>query len=153
MMSITNTIIKTIVYHLAFHSSAITESPLNVFNNHHELSFPSTRILFDRLLHDPLHSTSISRISRSVLVVLDALDECGSIFGQEELSDLLKDDIPTLHPNFVQQLRSLSKCCTIQMAEGKVLDVDWGSLPSYIDFARRSKSASRTFWTDRSRGR
>ena len=99
-MSITSTVSNTIVYHLACHSSAIAESLLNVFNNHHELSFPSTRILFDRLLHDPLHSTSISRISRPVLVVLDALDECGSILGQEELSDLLKDDISTLPSNF-----------------------------------------------------
>ena len=56
--SITSTVINTIVYHLACHSSAIAESLLNVFNNHHELSFPSTRFLFDRLLHDPLHSTS-----------------------------------------------------------------------------------------------
>ena len=56
--------------------------------------------MFDRLLHDPLHSTSISRISRPVLVVLDALDECASILGREELSGLFKDDIPTLPSTF-----------------------------------------------------
>ena len=46
-MSITNTVIKTIAYHLACHISAIRESLLDVIKDDHELSFPdrkSTRL-------------------------------------------------------------------------------------------------------------
>ena len=47
----------------------------------------------------------------------------------------------------VQQLRSLSTPCTIQMGEdGHYVNTgNWESLPSYIDFVRRSKSASLRF--------
>ncbi|PAV14885.1 nucleotide-binding-oligomerization-domain like receptor [Pyrrhoderma noxium] len=99
-MSITNTVIKTIAYHLACHNSAIAELLSNVIKDDHELSFPSTNILFDRLLHDPLHSVSNSHESEPILVVLDALDECGSTHDQEKLAYLLKDNIPTLPSNF-----------------------------------------------------
>ena len=99
-MSITNTVIKTIAYHLACHNSAIAELLSNVIKDDHELSFPSTNILFDRLLHDPLHSVSIPHERTPILIVLDALDECGSIHDQEELAYLLKDNIPTLPSDF-----------------------------------------------------
>ena len=46
--------------------------------------------------------------------------------------DFNKFDLSTLNPNFVQQLRSLSKPCTIQMGEdGDPVNVgSWGPLPS-----------------------
>ena len=61
--------------------------------------------------------------------------------------DFKKFDLSTLNPNFVQQLRSLSKRCTIQIAEdGDDVDIgDWGSLLTYIDFTRRSRSTSCKF--------
>ena len=92
-MTITSTIIKTIAYRLACHSPAIAESLLDVIKDDQELSFPSTNILFDRLLHKPLHFLSVSHISRSILIVLDAFDECGSIHDQEELAYLLRDKV------------------------------------------------------------
>ena len=64
-------------------------------------------------------------------------------------------DLSALHPNFVQQLRSLSKRCIVQIVEDDedYVDVDWASLPRYIDFTRRSKSTSRKFWTTPSGGK
>ena len=61
--------------------------------------------------------------------------------------DLERFDLSTLNPNFVLQLRSLSKACTIQMGEdGDNVNVShWGSLPRYIDFTRRSKLTSPRF--------
>ena len=69
--------------------------------------------------------------------------------------DFKKFDLSTLNPNFVQQLRSLSKPCTIQMGEdGDSVDVgSWGPLPSYIDFTRRTKSTSHRFWMSSSGSR
>ena len=61
--------------------------------------------------------------------------------------DFNKFDLSTLHPNFVQQLRSLSRPCTIQIGEDghDVLVGGWGLLPSYIDFTRRTKPTSHRF--------
>ena len=64
--------------------------------------------------------------------------------------DSNKFDPSALHPRFPEQLRSLSRPCTIHMGEdGHDVDISgWASLPSYINFTRRSKSTSRTFWAD-----
>ena len=61
--------------------------------------------------------------------------------------DFERFDLSTLNPNVVQQLRSLSMPCTIQIGEdGHFVDIGgWGSLPSYIDFTRCSKLTSRGF--------
>ena len=97
--SITSTVIKTVAYHLALHSSAIAESLLYEIEDDHELHFSSTEILFERLLYKPLHSVSITHKLKPMLVILDALDECGSIHDQEELVVLLKDKLPTMPSN------------------------------------------------------
>ena len=61
--------------------------------------------------------------------------------------DSNKFDFSALHPRFAEQLRSLSRWYTIQIEEDSFgfVDVDWGSLPRYIVFTRRSKSASCRF--------
>ena len=77
-------------------------------------------------------------------------------FSLPNLRKLILDfeefDLSTLNPNFVQQLRSLSTRCTIQMGEdGHNVEIGgWESLPSYIDFTRRTKSTSHMFWTSSS---
>ena len=97
--SITNTVIKTIAYHLACNSSDIAESLLEATKDLHELRFPSTETLFERLLYKPLHSISISHISNPILVVLDALDECGDSEAQEDLANILKHETRMLPSN------------------------------------------------------
>ncbi|PAV14881.1 nucleotide-binding-oligomerization-domain like receptor [Pyrrhoderma noxium] len=97
--SITNTVIKTIAYHLTCNSSDIAESLLEATKDLHELRFPSTETLFQKLLYKPLHSISISHISNPILVVLDALDECGDSEAQENLANLLKYETQTLPSN------------------------------------------------------
>ncbi|PAV14874.1 WD40 domain containing protein [Pyrrhoderma noxium] len=97
--SITNTVIKTIAYHLACNSSDIAESLLEATKDLHELRFPSTETRFQKLLYKPLHSISISHISNPILVVLDALDECGDSEAQENLANILKYETRTLPSN------------------------------------------------------
>ena len=50
----------------------------------------------------------------------------------------------TLHSNFAQSLRSLSRCCAIQMrgylGSEKEISTQWQSLPIWINFIRRSRS-------------
>ena len=69
--------------------------------------------------------------------------------------DSNKINFSALHPSFAQQLRSLSQWYTIQMEEDSdgFVNVNWGSLPRYIDFTRRIKSTSRSFWTGLPPGR
>ena len=72
-------------------------------------------------------------------------------FSMPNLRKLILDfkeyNLSTLHPSFVQHLRSLSKRCTLQIAEdGDDVDIGgWGSLLSYVDFTRRSRSTSCKF--------
>ena len=98
--SITNTVIKTIAYHLASYNSVIAESFLKVIEEDHELSFPSSRILFDTLLYKTLSPVSNTPDFKSILVVLDALDECGDTNAQKQLANLIIDNLPTLPPVF-----------------------------------------------------
>ena len=63
-------------------------------------TFPSTNILFQELLHDPLLKAVQLGASSLILVVLDALDECGPSDVQEELAILLKKKISMLPFNF-----------------------------------------------------
>ena len=74
---------------------------------------------------------------------------------QKLILESKKFDPSTLHPNFVQHIRSLSKCCIIEMGEdGDYVDVGgWESLPRYIGFTRRSKSTLLRFSTSYSDGR
>ena len=122
-------------------------------------------LLTHSLLHRTFHKT---QPTHKVLVktMMIAPAEDGSTanllsigFSMPNLRKLILDfknsNLFTLHCNFVQQLRSLSKWYTIQMEQGPYgfVDVDWGSLPRYIDFTRRSKSASCRFRAKFSDGR
>ena len=65
-ITITSTVIKTIAYRLACHIPDFKESLWDTTKDDHELHFSSTEILFKCLLHEPLHSKSISHISEPI---------------------------------------------------------------------------------------
>ena len=54
--------------------------------------------------------------------------------------DLSKIDVATLHSNFAQNLRSLSRCCAIEIGRnyGDEISTQWQSLHLWINFIRRS---------------
>ena len=56
--------------------------------------------------------------------------------------DLPEVDPTTLHSNFAQNLRSLSRCCAVQMRgdSNNEIMTQWQSLPIWINFFRRSRS-------------
>ena len=88
--------------------------------------------------------------------IANLLSICFSVPNLRKLIlDVSKIDLSALHPSFVPQLRSLSKSCAIQIGvDGHNVEIGgWGSLPSYIDFMRRSRSASPRFSTDPSGSR
>ena len=88
--TITSTVIRTIAYHLARNNPIVAKSILEVADTDKWSSFPSTNILFQELLYNPLPKAVQIGAPSPILVVLDALDECGPSDSQEELAILLK---------------------------------------------------------------
>ena len=114
-----------------------------------------TRSLLHRTLHQtkPAHKALVKTMTIAPAEdgsTANLLSICFSFHNLRKIIlDSNKIDFTALHPSFPQQLRSLSKWYTIQMAEDPIgfVDVNWGSLPRYIDFTRRTKSTSRKFGT------
>ena len=135
----------------------------------HEWNTIFTPILYEEILPEaknPIHSQSLlhhtfrhMQPARKVFVkamtialtkdrsTANLLSICFSLPNLRKLTlDFKNFSLSALHPDSTQRLRTLSKRCTIQMGDGGV-DVEWGSLPSYINFMRRSKSTSHGFRT------
>ena len=112
-----------------------------------------TRSLLRRTLQhtQPAHKALVMTITIAPAEdgsTANLLSICFSIPNFRKLIlDLKGSNLSALHPNFVQQLRSLSIPCTIQIGkDGQRVNIGgWESLPSYINFMRRSKSTSRGF--------
>ena len=120
-----------------------------------------TRSLLHRTFHQtqPTHKALVKTMRVAPAEdgsTANLLSICFSLPNLRKLIlDFKKLNLSTLNPNFVQQLRSLSTRCTIHMGkDGYDVNIyGWASLPSYIDFTRRSKSTSRRFWVDQSGSR
>ena len=86
----------------------------------------------------------------------NSLSICFSLPNLHKLIiDIPELDPATLHPNFAQNLQSLSRCCAIQMRGGcigKEIGTRWQSLPTWINFFRRSRSIPCGFYTFASGG-
>ena len=112
-----------------------------------------TRSLLHRTLcqTQPTHKTLVKTMTIAPAEDGSTANLLSICFSMPNLRKLILDfdkfDLSTLNPNFVQQLRSLSTLCTIQMGEDghNVRIGNWGSLPSYTNFTRHSKSTSRRF--------
>ena len=120
-----------------------------------------TRSLLHRTLRQTqsTHKTLVKAMTIAPAEDGSTANQLSICFSLPNLRKLILDfenfDLSTLNPNFVQQLRSLSRPCTIQMGEdGHAVNVGgWGSLPSYINFMRRTKSTSHRSWTSSSGSR
>ena len=112
-----------------------------------------TRSLLHRTFHQihPAHKALVKTMMIAPAEDGSTANILSICFSLPNLRKLILDfkrfDLSTLNANFVQQLRSLSTLCTIQMGEdGHDVEIGgWESLPSYIDFMRRSKLASPRF--------
>ena len=98
--TITSTVIRTIAYHLARNNPVVAKFIWEAAVMAEWSSFPSTNILFQELLYNPLPKAVQIGAPSPILVVLDALDECGPSDSQEELAILLKKKISMLPSNF-----------------------------------------------------
>ena len=101
--TITNMVIQTVTYKLACHNPKIAELIYAEIGNDKESQFPSSEILFDKLLRNPIYSllnTEKTKVDTPILVILDALDECGDSDAQEELTNFIIGKLSNLPPIF-----------------------------------------------------
>ena len=91
-----STVIRTISYNLAVSYPLIARFIDEKVKQSGELSSATLKSEFDILLRKPLSSIT-SETRRPILVVLDAIDECGTPHSRQVLLNVLRDGIPSLH--------------------------------------------------------
>ncbi|PAV15833.1 WD40 domain containing protein [Pyrrhoderma noxium] len=94
--TVTNTVIRTIASNIACRNSQISHTIYSTLKMREELYFSSTDALFDELLFTPL---KYNEMSQTIVIVLDALDECGSLDEQIQLARLFRDKFRILPSN------------------------------------------------------
>ena len=91
-----STVLKTIACNLAKYKLCIARSIDAWLQECGELSSATLKSEFDILLRKPLSSIP-SETSHPILIVLDAIDECGTPQSRRVLMSILRDGIPSLH--------------------------------------------------------
>ena len=92
-------VLQTVAYLLAEYSQPIAESISGQLKKSRNLGPLNQKVKFDILLRQPLSIAAI-RIGSPILIVLDALDECGTQEARQGLIRVLRGGLPTLPPNF-----------------------------------------------------
>ena len=92
-------VLQTIAYLLAEYSQPIAESLSEQLKKSGSLDSSSLKAKFDILLQQPLYAVA-AKVGHPVLIVLDALDECGTPEQRQSLLHILRDCLTTLPANF-----------------------------------------------------
>ncbi|PAV14651.1 nucleotide-binding-oligomerization-domain like receptor [Pyrrhoderma noxium] len=92
-------VLQTIAYLLAEYSQPIAESLSEQLKKSGNLDSSNLKAKFNILLRQPL-STVATEVGHPVLIVLDALDECGTPELRQSLLHVLRDCLPALPANF-----------------------------------------------------
>ena len=92
-------VLQSIAYSLAAYNQTIAESLVNQLKDTGVLGPSNLKTKFDILLREPLYTAAIEA-REPILIVLDALDECGTPESRQSLINVLRDCLPTIPPNF-----------------------------------------------------
>ena len=92
-------IIQSIAYSLSVYNQNIAESVVEKLKSSGDIGPSNVKTKFEVLLGDPLSAVA-TKIHNPVLIVLDALDECGTPELRRSLVDVLRDCLPSLPVNF-----------------------------------------------------
>ena len=92
-------VLQTIAYLLAEYSHPIAETLSEQLKKSGNLDSSNVKTKFDILLQQPL-SAIAAKVGHPVLIVLDALDECGTPEERQSLLHVLRDCLPALPANF-----------------------------------------------------
>ena len=92
-------VLQTIAYSLAMYRQNIAESLLEKLRDSGDIVSSDLKAKFKILLCDSL-STITANVGPPILIVLDALDECGTSETRHSLIDVLYRGLPTLPSNY-----------------------------------------------------
>ena len=92
-------VLQTIAYLLAEYSQIIAKSLSEQLKKSGNLDSSTLKVKFDILLQQPLSAVA-TEIGHPVLIVIDALDECGTPELRHSLLHVLLECLPTLPANF-----------------------------------------------------
>ena len=92
-------VLQTIAYSLAMYRQNIAESLLEKLRDSGDIGPSDLKAKFKILLWDSL-SAITTNVASPVLIVLDALDECGTPETRHSLIDVLYHGLPTLPSNY-----------------------------------------------------
>ena len=92
-------VLQTIAYLLAEYSQPIAKSLSEQLKKSGNLDSSNLKVKFDILLQQPLSAVA-TEVGHPVLIVLDALDECGTPELRQSLLHVLRDCLPDLPANF-----------------------------------------------------
>ena len=92
-------VLESIAYSLSVYSQTIAESLVKQMEGSGDLGPSNLKTKFDILLRDSLSSVAAD-VSSPILIVLDALDECGTLETRQSLINVLQHGLPSLPQNF-----------------------------------------------------
>ena len=116
-----SSVIRTIAYNVALYDSSIAARIISEITSNHDIIGAPSMDQFNRLLLHPLSSASLSAPG-PVVIVLDALDECGTPETRRGLIALLQNEFSNL-PNTFRFL----------VTSRQEADIDW-ALSSRSEF-------------------
>ncbi|KAJ7449200.1 hypothetical protein FB451DRAFT_1287823 [Mycena latifolia] len=93
-------VIHTVAYSLALSNPHIGAAISNAIQRDHKIMNAPIRTQFKELLLEPLQSVE-KHIHGAILVVLDALDECGDPHSRADLLEILATELPKM-PHFLR---------------------------------------------------
>ncbi|KAL5522077.1 hypothetical protein ACEPAF_1934 [Sanghuangporus sanghuang] len=132
-----SSVIRTIAYKLALFDSSIGSNILSEVENDKDISSASSEEQFRKLLLQPLLSVALT-MSGPVLVVLDALDECGTADSRRCLMELFQNEFSKL-PNAFRFLitsrreEDINNILSMQPESVAVMELDYASAASQRD--------------------
>ncbi|KAL5520517.1 hypothetical protein ACEPAG_9741 [Sanghuangporus baumii] len=94
-----SSVIRTIAYKLGIFDSSIGSNILSAIAGDQDIATATAVHQFNKLLLEPLVA-SASSTSGPIVIVLDALDECGTPDSRRNLMKLLQNEIPKLPNSF-----------------------------------------------------
>ncbi|PAV21526.1 nucleotide-binding-oligomerization-domain like receptor [Pyrrhoderma noxium] len=92
-------VIESIAYSLSVYSQTIAKSLVKQMEGSGDLGPSNLKTKFDILIRDSLSSVAAD-VSSPILIVLDALDECGTSETRQSLINVLQHGLPSLPQNF-----------------------------------------------------
>ncbi|KAF7973355.1 hypothetical protein HWV62_15525 [Athelia sp. TMB] len=98
-LSTPDAVIRTLAYQLAMSNKALRDAICDAIERDPQIATRTLSHQFSDLLFGPLQSCA-SKITKPIVIILDAFDECGDPLSRRSLAYLLAEKLPLLPPQY-----------------------------------------------------